>query len=305
MLFSNLFPGNRTPLSIKKMSELKKLENFFKVIKKIDKNLKFKILEIGAHPYGDFKEVFHILLDHFPGSEIYAFEVDKEECEKLNKICKKGMKFFPIALGKKKETRKFYETYMPVCSSLYEPNQKFLELYNSLNIAYLKNITEIETISLDEFSNSHDLGYVDFIKIDIQGAELDVFRGGIKTLEKTLMIVTEVEWVEQYINQPLFGDINSFLKDKDFMIHKFLGYGTRSLKPIILNQNKNFGTQFLWSDALFIRNVMNVSKLNDEELIKSAVFSYIYKSPDLTYFYLKKFDEKNNSSFCNLFQEVN
>ena len=58
------------------------------------------------------------------------------------------MKFFPIALGKKKETRKFYETYMPVCSSLYEPNQKFLELYHSLNIAYLKNITEIETISL-------------------------------------------------------------------------------------------------------------------------------------------------------------
>ena len=30
------------------MSELKKLENFFKVIKKFDKNLKFKILEIGA-----------------------------------------------------------------------------------------------------------------------------------------------------------------------------------------------------------------------------------------------------------------
>ena len=50
---------------------------------------------------------------------------------------------------------------------------------------------------------------------------------------------------------------------------------------------------------------MNVSKLSDEELIKSAVFSYIYKSPDLTYFYLTKFDEKNNSSFCNLFKEVN
>ena len=102
-----------------------------------------------------------------------------------------------------------------------------------------------------------------------------------------------------------FGDVSSFLRKEDFMLHKFLGYGTRSLKPIILNQNKNFGTQFLWSDALFIRNIMNVSKLNDEELIKSAVLSYIYKSPDLTYFYLMKFDEKNNSSFCNLFKEVN
>ena len=287
------------------MNELKKLENFFNIIKNFDKDLKFKIMEIGAHPYGEFNESFHILLDHFPGSEIYAFEVDKEECEKLNKSCKKGMKFFPIALGEKKETRKFYETHMPVCSSLYEPKQKFLELYNNLNIAYLKNTTEIDTISVDEFLKKNNLEHIDFIKIDIQGAELDVFKGGVKTLEKTLMIVSEVEWVEQYINQPLFGDVSSFLKDQDFMIHKFLGYGTRSLKPIILNQNKNFGTQVLWSDALFIRNIMNISKLNDEDLIKSAVLSYIYKSPDLTYFYLEKFDEKNNSSFCNFFKKLN
>ena len=286
------------------MSELKKLENFFKVIKNFKKDLKFKILEIGAHPYGEFKEGFHTLLDHFPGTEIYAFEVDKEECEKLNKSCKKGMKFFPIALGEKKETRKFYETYMPVCSSLYEPKQNFLELYNNLNIAYLKNITEINTISIDEFSNDHNLESVDFIKIDIQGAELDVFKGGKRILEKTLMIVTEVEFVEQYIDQPLFGDVSSFLKDRDFMLHKFLGYGTRSLKPIIFNQNKNFGTQFLWSDALFIRNVLNFSKLSDEDLIKSATLAYIYKSPDLTYFYLEKFDKRNNSSFCNLFNRL-
>ena len=69
----------------------------------------------------------------------------------------------------KKETRKFYETDMPACSSLYEPQHKFLELYNNLDVNYLKNITEIETISLDEFSNNQDLTYVDFIKIDIQG----------------------------------------------------------------------------------------------------------------------------------------
>ena len=287
------------------MSELEKIVNFFKVIKKFDKNLKFKIVEIGAHPYGDFKEGFHILLDHFPGSEIYAFEVDKEECEKLNKICKKGMKFFPIALGEKKEKRKFYETYMPVCSSLYKPNDDLMKLYNNLNIAYLKKTSEIDTISLDEFVRNNDFGEIDFLKIDIQGAELDVFKGSIKTLKKILMIVSEVEWVEQYIDQPLFGDVNSFLKDQDFMVHKFLGYGTRSLKPIVLNQNKNFGTQILWSDALFIRNIMNVSKLTNEDLIKSAVLSYIYKSPDLTYFYLMKFDEKNNSSFCSLFKELN
>jgi len=284
------------------MNEPKNNVNFFEFVKEFNKDLNFRIVEIGAHPYGEFHEVTHQLLDHFPGSEIYAFEVNKEECEKLNKICKKGMKFFPIALGEKKEIRKFYETYMPVCSSLYKPKDEFLKLYNNLNIAYLKGTDEIETISLDEFSKSNNLGSVDFIKIDIQGAELDVFKGGKETLRKSLMIVSEVEWVEQYIDQPLFGDVSSFLKDHDFMLHKFVANGTRSLKPVILNQNKNIGTQLLWSDALFIRNIMNVTKLSDEELIKSAVISYIYKSPDLTYFYLMKFDEKNNSSLCSSFK---
>jgi len=286
------------------MSKLKKLDNFFEVIKKFDKDLKFKIVEIGAHPYGEFNEIFHLLLDHFSSSEIYAFEVDKEECEKLNKECKRGMKFFPVALGEKKETRNFYETYMPVCSSLYKPNENLIKLYNNLNIAYLKKTTEIETISLDEFLDHKKLGSIDFLKIDIQGAELDVFKGSKKTLEKILMIVSEVEFVEQYIDQPLFGDVNSFLKNYDFMFHKFLGYGSRTLKPMILNENKNFGTQYFWSDAIFIRNIINASKMSSENLIKSAVLTYIYGSPDLTYFYLRKLDEKNNSSICKFFEKV-
>ena len=41
------------------MSELKKLESFFEIIKKFDSDLKFNIIEIGAHPYGEFKEIFH------------------------------------------------------------------------------------------------------------------------------------------------------------------------------------------------------------------------------------------------------
>ena len=37
-----------------------------------------------------------------------------------------------------------------------------------------KKETEIETISLDYFVEKHEVGDVDFIKIDVQGAELDV-----------------------------------------------------------------------------------------------------------------------------------
>jgi len=68
----------------------KKLENFLELIRKFDEYLKFEIVEIGAHPHGAQKERFHILLDFFPDSKIHAFDIDDEECIKLNKIAKNG-----------------------------------------------------------------------------------------------------------------------------------------------------------------------------------------------------------------------
>ena len=39
-----------------------------------------------------------------------------------------------------------------MCSSLYEPNEKLLRLYNNFSVAYLKNITEIKTITVVKIS---------------------------------------------------------------------------------------------------------------------------------------------------------
>ena len=83
-----------------------KIDNFLKLLREFDKSLVFKIAEIGANSYGNKEEPFHKLLDFFPDSQILAFELDKNECDKLNKSSKKGIKFFPNALGKKKENRK-------------------------------------------------------------------------------------------------------------------------------------------------------------------------------------------------------
>lgn len=65
-----------------------------------------------------------------------------------------------------------------MCSSLYKPNEKLVSLYNNMEVAMLKSIESIETDSLDYFTKENSIESVDFIKIDIQGAELDVFQGG-------------------------------------------------------------------------------------------------------------------------------
>ena len=286
------------------MKNFKKIENFFKIIKKFDPSLQFKIAEIGAHPHdSEIGEPFHILLDFFPSSKIYAFDIDKNECEKLNKSAKKGLEFYPFALGKKNEIRKFYVTNKPECSSLYKPNEKLLKLYNNLSGAFLKDIKDIQTITLDEFCEKEKIKYLDFIKIDVQGAELDVLQGAKKSLENILCIITEVEFIDHYIDQPLYGDICSYLSNNDLMFQKFLGVGGRTLHPIILKNNINFATQHIWSDAVFIKNVLKISELENSHLLKLSIFAYIYGSLDLTFFCLNIYDQKNNSNALELFKE--
>jgi hypothetical protein len=131
---------------------MSKIKNLADLILKQDNSVTFTILEIGGVPLaGSLEEPFHQLLEFFPGSQILAFEVDKELCERLNKTAKTGLKFFPNALGRTEETRAFYETRHPMCCSLYQPNEKLISLYNNFEVAYLKSVGTIETVSMDYF----------------------------------------------------------------------------------------------------------------------------------------------------------
>ena len=56
----------------------------------------------------------------------------------------------------------------------------------TVSTARLKSVSQVDTVSLDQFIADHELGPVDFIQIDIQGAALDVFEGGPYTLRGVL-----------------------------------------------------------------------------------------------------------------------
>ncbi|PWI31516.1 hypothetical protein DI383_02275 [Flavobacteriaceae bacterium LYZ1037] len=74
-------------------------------------------------------------------------------------------------------------------------DNKVLELYmenTTSNILELNNsntIQEIEMITLDTFSNSSNMEKCDLLKIDVDGIELDILKGGAKLIEKFKPIV--------------------------------------------------------------------------------------------------------------------
>ena len=212
------------------------------------------MLEIGAMPLGPEPERFRGLLQTWPKSKVLAFEVDPAVCTDLNAKSPHGVRFYPVALGKSRERLDFHETQHPMCGSFYRPDERDADKFHNLDVMRLKAVSQMDTVPLDVFVDEQGVGPVDFIKMDIQGAELDVLQGAARVLQDVVAIVSEVEFVPLYVGQPLYGDVDAFLREQGFVFHKFLGLAGRTAKPLVFNRDFNLALQQMWADAVFVRD---------------------------------------------------
>src|SRR6185436_9145099 len=72
-------------------------------------------------------------------------------------------------------------------------------------------------VPLDEVAAREHLR-PDCLKVDVQGAELDVLRGGSSILKNLKLIELEVEFNHQYKGQALFSEIDLFLRQHGFAL---------------------------------------------------------------------------------------
>ena len=230
-------------------------------------------------------------------ARITGFEPNVEECQRLNEAYGGTHRFFPHFVGDGKPAV-FHETNWVLTGSLLEPTQPLLEKFQNLNeVTTLVARHPVNTVRLDDLT---DLGSIDFIKIDIQGGELAVFQNALRVLAGTLVIQTEVEFVEMYKRQPMFADVDIFLRDRGFQFHTFTGFGMRAFKPLVVGGNPNMGLrQYLWSDAIYVRDWMALDYLSEMKLMKLAVIANdILSSFDLAHLILVALDKNLGSDFA-------
>jgi len=98
-------------------------------------------------------------------------------------------------------------------SSLLSPGANIKQVYPWLSF---ENVILVQTQTLDSFCAEKKIHSIDFIHMDVQGAEIKVLKGAEKMLEHVSLIWLEVENIELYENQPLSTDIHTFLISKGF-----------------------------------------------------------------------------------------
>jgi FkbM family methyltransferase len=119
--------------------------------------------------------------------KVWAFEPVLYSFEKLqlnlainglsNTVCVNA------ALGENKSTVKMNvakpDSYYLGNSSIVK-NEKF----DSLDASGELDLVEVEMLTMDEYFSTQEIDRLDFIKIDVEGYEINVLRGATKTLEK-------------------------------------------------------------------------------------------------------------------------
>jgi len=149
------------------------------------------VYDIGAH-HGKWSLGMKKLM---PKASFQLFEANPV-CETFLK--KTGLPYHQIALSKAKGKRVFHSNNS-TGDSFYPENTE-------LSGAFGWQEKEVATADLDSFALQNHLPSPDWIKLDVQGAELDVLAGGKYLFSKSKFLLTEIPLLPYNLGAPSFSD---------------------------------------------------------------------------------------------------
>ncbi|RTL56426.1 MAG: FkbM family methyltransferase [Rhodocyclaceae bacterium] len=202
-----------------------------------------------------------------------------------------------------------YETYLPhvigdgterilnICkasgmTSLLTPDQRTLSLFDVLRpLGEVIDRITTSTIRLDDVV---ELTAFDMLKIDVQGAELEIFQSGRLKLNNAVAIQTEVSFVTLYENQPSFGDIDLELRSQGFIPHSFPAIKKWPISPCVINGDPRQPlNQLLEADIVYIRDLSRVEHLSPDQIKQLAFIGHCcFGSLDLTMYCIRELQNR-------------
>src|SRR5262245_37150061 len=154
---------------------------------------------------------------------VECFEPNRREAEKVEQLAREqGYRVIchPIALSGKSGERKLYTAAHSGASSLFPPNRRLVErlAYSAgQQLGELHKVVEVQSVatcSLDDLRRVGEVSQCDFMKLNIQGAELEVLKGGQSLLPGVLGLQVEASFYQVYDEAPYFADIDVFLRQQ-------------------------------------------------------------------------------------------
>ena len=221
-------------LSPEKIWEMKNRHNIPSIewsiynLKKLGFESKY-VIDVGAYK-GEWSKMFQYI---FPKSHILMIEAQNSQDNVLKQVSNdlKNTSYQIALLGAEKGKKVVFNLNSTVSSVLSEhtPNNFPNEIRFTETIDYILNSKE--TVHLP-----------DFLKLDVQGYELEILKGSTTVLSTIQFILCEVSLIDINKNCPLISEVFAFLEVKNFIPYDICSFIRRPYD------------RSLWqTDILFIR----------------------------------------------------
>jgi FkbM family methyltransferase len=230
----------------------------------------------------------------------YGFEIDAVECARLNSGQRSDIerRYFPIGLWSDRDRRTFYVTASSGGCSLFPINHALTDrwkMQNPTSIFLVREAMRVERTeivdvdTLDNVARKYHFAPIDFMKLNVQGAELAILKGASKVLPATLGLQVEVSFVESYIGRPLFADVDTFLRNCGFSYFDIIGqdYLGRERSPVTVRHlhalDDIMHGQCIEGHAVYFRDPIDIERkggdlswANQVTLLKLASLAEVY-----------------------------
>jgi len=250
---------------------------------------RFAVVDVGARFGGaDYWNVFGDQLD------LIGFEPDEDECRRLNALPdNRTRRYFPFALHRDEGRRTFYVAHSVGSSGFYKRDMVFWSRLSCRRNVEVERTVLLDAIDFDQFASTNDLDHVDFMKIDVEGAELDVLKGGINFLRKgtVLGVAAEVTFVDSGPELAL-PSIDSLLRGLGFRlfdleVSRFTRTALASPEEYEYVGAPSKRGQIIGADALYLRDAVpelgtvgGDSAWTDVSILKLACLFELFGLPD-------------------------
>jgi FkbM family methyltransferase len=202
----------------RKMSNKRQnMKDFLYFIKNKQKFYPDVIIDVGV-ANGTFE-----LYDTFPKSQLILVEPIEEFSKCLNALQKKydKVKVYPVAAGKSSTNMNIYVHDDLHGSSLYAEEEG--DITNG-------QCRKISVKPLDDLCSRYIHSEARIIlKIDVQGAELDVLEGSKRIMQNIDIIILEVSLHKFFLNGPEFYEIIEYMHKIGYVVYDIFGFLNRPL----------------------------------------------------------------------------
>lgn len=174
------------------------------------------ILEAGAFDGTDTVRLARMV----PQGKVISFEPNPPRyaqlCEKTKNLS--NVSTYPFALSSKNEEATFYVCYGTQHDPIYEGASSLLPPAESMKIHYQGPIIKVPSYKLGDWCKEHHQTKIDFMWLDLEGAELQVLSNALRILSTVKAIYVETNFYEFREGMTQYADLKEFLEKNEFRL---------------------------------------------------------------------------------------